>query len=168
MLGLAAVCQGDPMSRRCRAFVVATAFVVLAGCQGPADQGATTPATSGADSCNHPPDTGGGDGGLGAGFDYTDEHHDFGAAAQMTLCMNVPEGAVHVAGSAAHIAVAPSTLPGPGTEFTFTVTVSSGPSGGLDLEVVDDDGGAGIQFHGPAIQTDDTGWYFGAERETTD
>ena len=48
------------------------------------------------------------------------------------------------------------------------MTVSSGPSGGLDLEVVDDDGGAGIQFHGPAIQTDDTGWYFGAERETTD
>jgi hypothetical protein len=154
------------MSPRSRALVVAATALVLAGCHGPGEPGATPPAATGADSCNHPPDTGGGDGGLGAGFDYTDEHHDFGAAAPMTLCMYVPRGAVRVAGSAAHIAVAPEIQPGPGTTFTFTVTVSSGPSGGLDLELVGEDGDAAARFHGPAIQTDDTGWYFGAEHET--
>ncbi|WP_315092970.1 hypothetical protein [uncultured Cellulomonas sp.] len=157
------------MSRRSRQLVatLATALVLMSGCRGPGDQRAIAPTASGTDLCNHPPDTGGGDGGLGAGFGYSDEHHDFGAGAPMTLCMNVPGGSVHVDGSAVHIAVAPETFPGPGTQFTFTVTVSSGPSGGLDLEVVDDDGGVGVQFHGPAIQTDDTGWYFGAERPTT-
>lgn len=151
------------MSRRSRALVLATALV-LAGCHGPGDPG---PTTTTADACNHPPDTGGGDGGLGAGFDYTDDHHDFGAAAPMTLCMYVPKGAVRVAGSAAHIDVAPEALSGPGTEFAFTVTVSSGPPGGLDFELVGDDGDAAAHFFGPAIQTDGTGWYFGAEREAT-
>jgi len=153
------------MSRRSlRPVVLATALVVLAGCTGPGEP----PLASGTDDCNHPPDTGGGDGGLGAGFDYTDEHHDFGAAAPMALCMYVPKGSVHVAGSAANIAVSPETIPGSGTWFTFTVTVSSGPSGGLDLELVGDDGDASVHFHGPAIQTDDTGWYFGAEHAATD
>lgn len=86
----------------------------------------------------------------------------------MALCMYVGEGSVHVAGSASHIAVTPDTFRA-GTRFDFTVTVSPGPSGGgLDLEIGDDDGGRGIRFHGPAIQTDDTGWYFGAEHEPTD
>ena len=156
------------MSRRSRAFVVATAFVVLAGCQGPGEPGATTTPTSLADSCNHPPDTGSGDGGLGAGFDYTDEHHDFGAAAPMALCMYVPGGSVHVAGSTANITVAPEIMPGPGTRFDFTVTVASGPSGGLDFELVGEHGRAAAHFYGPAIQTDDTGWYLGAEHESTD
>lgn len=172
MNGIAVVvtaCQGDPMSRRRRALVAAgIALVALTGCDPPAVPDATTTPTSLADSCNHPPDTGGGDGGLGAGFDYTDEHHDFGAAAPMALCMYVPRGSVHVAGSAAHIAVTPDTLPGPGTRFDVTVTVSSGPSGGLDFELLGDSGRVAGHFFGPAIQTDDTGWYFGAEHEPTD
>ena len=171
----AMLCEGDPMSRPGRPLVVvACALVALVGCQEPDGPGAATPgastpdattaaATSAAD-CNHPPDTGGGDGGLGAGFDYTDEHHDFGDSATVTLCMTVPGGAVRAAGSAAHVVVTPQSLPGPGSRFTFTVTVSPGPPGGIDLEVVDDDGDPGITFHGPAVQTDDSGWYLGAAR----
>ena len=106
--------------------------------------------------------------GLGAGFDYTDEHHDFGTAAPMALCMYVAKGSVHVAGATTNIAVAPEIMPGPGTRFDVTVTVASGPSGGLNFELVGEHGGTSAHFSGPAIQTDDTGWYFGAEHETTD
>ncbi|UJP40602.1 hypothetical protein [Cellulomonas palmilytica] len=149
--------------------VVACALAALVGCQEPDGPGASTPvatstAATSADDCHHPPDTGG-DGGLGAGFDYTDEHHDFGDSATVTLCMTVPGGAVRATGSAAHVVVTPQSLPAPGTRFTFTVTVSPGPPGGLDLEVVDDGGHPGITFHGPAVQTDDSGWYLGAARE---
>jgi len=166
---VATVCQGGPMPRRSRRLaVLATALVVLAGCQAPDDPRPTTTFTTLADSCNHPPDTGGGDGGLGAGFDYTDEHHDFGEAAPMSLCMYLSKGSVHVTGSAAHIAVTPETFPTPGTRYDFTVTVSSGPPGGLAFELVGDQGRVGGHFNGPAIQTDDTGWYFGAEHEPTD
>jgi hypothetical protein len=164
----ATVCQGDGMSRRSQLVAVVTALVVLAGCQRPGTPVATASVTSDADSCNHPPDTGGGDPGLGAGFDYTDEHHDFGDPAPMALCMYVPRGSVHVAGSAEHITVAPGAFPGPGrTRFDVTVTVTSGPAGRLDFELVGDTGKASAHFQGPAIQTDATGWYFGAEHEPT-
>ncbi|MCC2307662.1 hypothetical protein [Cellulomonas chengniuliangii] len=89
---------------------------------GPADT-QTTPtrlkplATSATSPCNYPPDTGsgdrgGGDGGLGAGFGYDSSHHDFGAAAPLTLCMNVgEEGTVALTSSSPQITVAPRCSP---------------------------------------------------------
>ena len=139
--------------------------LALAGCRGgaePAGEPTTgTPTTDAPSSCNHAPDTGGGDGGLGAGWDYAETEHEFGTSAPITLCMTVPHGTVIITGDAPEVTVAPETRPGPGTRFTFTVTVAEGATGDLDVELVDDDGDAGMTFHGPAIETNEAGWSFG-------
>ncbi|WP_024288430.1 hypothetical protein [Cellulomonas sp. KRMCY2] len=165
------------MPRRSRQFAaLAISVLALAGCQGGADPNAApsttapttaapstaTPTAGASPSCNHPPDTGGGDGGLGVGLDYTESHHDFGASAPFALCMDLEDDEVfRVTGSSPEVTVTPEALPGPGTRFTFTVTVHRGATGGLDVELGGEAGGGGMTFNGPAIVTDETGWNFG-------
>lgn len=157
----AKLCHRDLMPRpRPQLVALAAVLVVIAGCQAD-DHSRNTPATSATPTCNHAPDTGGGDGGLGAGFDYVEEsHHDFDTAVPITLCMNVSNGVVRLTGSSPQITVEPETHPGSGSRFTFSVTVSPGATGGIDVQLLDDSGEVGISFHGPEIETDDTGWAF--------
>lgn len=137
-------------------------LLTTVGCQG--DVPLPAAPTGAADSCNHPPDTGGGgqrgaDGGLGAGFDYSDAHNAFGTAAPMTLCMTT-QGTVRVTGSSPGITVSPETLTGEGPLFEFLVTVAPGGTGHLELELLNDRGEAGVSFHGPGVTSDDSGWAF--------
>lgn len=163
--GDAKLCHRGPMPRRSPQLVaLAAVLLVIAGCEAD-DNSRDTPATSASPTCNHAPDTGGGDGGLGAGFDYAESHNDFDTAVPITLCMEVPDGAVRLTGSAPQITVEPETRPSTGSEsrFTFVVTVSPGATGRVEVqvEVLNKFGEVGISFHGPEIETDDTGWAFG-------
>jgi hypothetical protein len=169
----APTCEGEFMPRRSRQLAaLAIAVLALAGCQGGVDPDATpstvtpsaapgtatpntaTPTTGAPPSCNHP-DTGGDDGALGVGLDYTESHHDFGASAPFTLCTDLDDDeTVGVTASSPEVTVTPETLRGPGTRFTFTVTVQPGATGVLKVDRF-------ITFDGPAIVTDETGWRFG-------
>ena len=153
--------------RRSQRVALAAVVLVIAGCQAD-DDARHGPDGSATPTCNHAPDTGGGDGGLGAGFGYDeDAHHAFDTAASITLCMNVSDGLVRFTGSTPQITVAPETRPGgPESRFTFAVTVSPGATGGIDVQLLDDEGKVGIGFHGPNIETDSTGWMFGPFRRS--
>ena len=171
------------MPRRSRQLAaLAIAVLALAGCQRGADPNATPPTTAtpstapgtatpstatptagASPNCNHPAVIGS-EGGLQVDWDYEESHHDFGAGAPLTLCFDVRAGVVMVTGSSPEVTVTPETLPGPGTQFTFTVTVQPGATGNLDVRFGDEAGEAGeagVSFNGPAIMTDETGWNFG-------
>ena len=160
--GDAKLCHRDLMPRRSPQLVaLAAVLLVIAGCQAD-DNSRPTHSASATPACNHAPDMGGGDGGLGVGFDYAEEsHHSFNIAVPITLCVGISGGSVRLTGTTPQITVEPETLPGPGTRFTFYVTVAPGAKGGLDGAFLNDRGKVGGSFHGPGIETDDTGWTFG-------
>ncbi|MDM8086429.1 hypothetical protein QUV83_16780 [Cellulomonas cellasea] len=141
---------------------LAAVLLVTAGCQaGDApDDSRDTRSTSASPACNHTRDPSGGDVSLGAGFDYTESHHTFDTAAPITLCMRISGGAVRITGTTPQITVEPETLDGPGTQFTFSVTVAPGATGKLAVELLNDRGEVGASFSGPSIVTDATGWAF--------
>ena len=85
--------------------IVALAAVLLTGTGCQSSDPPDTRASAASASCNHGPDAGGGDPGLGAGFDDQESHHEFGTAAPLTLCMNIGRGSVRLFGTSPQITV---------------------------------------------------------------
>lgn len=130
----------------------AAALVLLTvGCQSP-----EPPVSTRDEVCNHWYTEG--DPGLGAGYDYTEDHHSYEATVPVTLCWEA--AFLRIAGSDPRITITPQIRPGPGP-FLFTVTVAPGAGGYIKVAVTDASGNdSGTSFGGPGIVTDATGWAF--------
>ena len=106
----------------------------------------------------------GGDPGLGMGFDWSSDQHDFKTPATIYVCLGAPTRAVvrlQPSNTGVHVTSAEQSpgdlLP---SVLAFAVEVDPGATGSLVVQMLDDDGKLGIQFGGPYIVTEADGWHF--------